>query len=331
MKKLVALRAFRPCVIRNSAAVSCAFILSFCTSAAAQQKILWQGIVKPEAINVYANTATGEHVTGTLQRGDEVDVILQISTSGDAWCRITFSGHSEPLGYVLCFNLERGGSARSQVAPNQPMAAQSHPTTMAAPSVKSTATAAPPGLTSDSAGLTNSDILDMYKSGLPQDVLVAKIKSSHCVFDTSPSQLTQLKAAGLADAVILAMVQAPANQPGSAPNADPRPTVEHAPDPPPAAPTTPKHPQQGGAASKTCVILKRMGPADEITSRMYSFGIRGKQFQFVEGTLPSSVNFHGRLTDHDVRTIETKGGKVVIIEPRYTVEQLDHARPDCQE
>jgi hypothetical protein len=49
----------------------------------------------------------------------------------------------------------------------------------------------------------------MYKSGLPQDVLVAKIKSSHCDFDTSPAQLKQLKAAGLGDAVILAMVEVP--------------------------------------------------------------------------------------------------------------------------
>jgi hypothetical protein len=171
----------------------------------------------------------------------------------------------------------------------------------------------------------------MYQSGLPQDVLVAKIKSSHCVFDTSPPQLKQLKAAGLADAVILAMVQAPATQSGSALNGDSRPTAEPTPNPSAAPPMTPKHSQQGGDASKPCVILKRMGPADEITSHLYSFGIRGKQFQFVEGTLPAGVNFHGRLTDHDVRIIETKGGKVVVIEPRYTVEQLDHARQECQE
>ena len=33
------------------------------------------------------------------------------------------------------------------------------------------------------------------------------------------------------------------------------------------------------ASSEPCVILKRMGPADEVTSHLYSFGIRGKQFQ----------------------------------------------------
>ena len=36
-------------------------------------------------------------------------------------------------------------------------------------------------------------------------------------------------------------------------------------------------------SAQDCLILKRMGPADQITSHMYSFGIRGKQFQYVEG------------------------------------------------
>src|SRR5712691_4076192 len=61
-----------------------------------------------------------------------------------------------------------------------------------------------------------------------------------------------------------------------------------------------------------CVILKRMGPADEITSHLYSFGIRGKQFQYVEGNLPQGISFHGRLTDHDARKILDKGGKIQI-------------------
>ena len=37
---------------------------------------------------------------------------------------------------------------------------------------------------------------------------------------------------------------------------------------------------QGGAGHAnhaSCMILKRMGPADEVTSHLYSFGFRGKQ------------------------------------------------------
>jgi len=49
----------------------------------------------------------------------------------------------------------------------------------------------------------------MTKVGLPSDILVAKIKSSISKFDTSPTALSQLKTSGVADGVILAMVQAP--------------------------------------------------------------------------------------------------------------------------
>jgi len=78
-----------------------------------------------------------------------------------------------------------------------------------------------------------------------------------------------------------------------------------------------------------CVILKRMGPADEITSHLYSFGIRGKQFQYVEGNLPQGISFHGRLTDHDARKILDKGGKIQILEPKYTPTDLDATRRQC--
>jgi hypothetical protein len=86
----------------------------------------------------------------------------------------------------------------------------------------------------------------------------------------------------------------------------------------------------GHAAQASCVILKRMGPADQVTSRMYSFGIRGKQFQYVEGKLPEGFPFHGRLTDHDVRNLQGRGAEVIVIESHYTAEDLKQARADCR-
>jgi len=83
------------------------------------------------------------------------------------------------------------------------------------------------------------------------------------------------------------------------------------------------------AAQSPCVILKRMGPADQVTSHMYSFGFRGKQFQFVEGELPKDVKFHGRLTDNDLRKIQDAGAKVVIIDAHYSVDELKEARKSC--
>jgi len=59
--------------------------------------------------------------------------------------------------------------------------------------------------------LTNKDVLEMIKSGLTAEVVVAKIKSSATSFDTSPTALTELKTANVPDAVILAMVDRPSS------------------------------------------------------------------------------------------------------------------------
>jgi hypothetical protein len=73
-----------------------------------------------------------------------------------------------------------------------------------------------------------------------------------------------------------------------------------------------------------------MGPADQVTSHLYSFGIRGKQFQYVEGKLPDGFPFHGRLTDHDVRNLQGRGAEVVVVNPNFTFEDLKQARADCR-
>lgn len=82
-------------------------------------------------------------------------------------------------------------------------------------------------------------------------------------------------------------------------------------------------------AAQECVILKRMGPADQLMSRYYSFGLRGKQFQFVEGQMPEGIKWHGRLTDNDVRKLQDAGAKIVIIEPKFTGADLAEARKGC--
>ncbi len=86
----------------------------------------------------------------------------------------------------------------------------------------------------------------------------------------------------------------------------------------------------GHADQASCVLLKRMGPADQVTSRLYSFGIRGKQFQYVEGKLPAGFPFHGRMTDHDVRNLQGRGAEVIVLEPGYTADTLKEAREECK-
>jgi hypothetical protein len=84
----------------------------------------------------------------------------------------------------------------------------------------------------------------------------------------------------------------------------------------------PIHPNGARAHESAMRNPKAHGPADEVTSHLYSFGIRGKQFQFEGGKLPESVKFHGRLTDNDVRTIQKAGGRVEIVEAHFTAEEL---------
>jgi hypothetical protein len=69
-----------------------------------------------------------------------------------------------------------------------------------------TPAAPPPGT------LQNPDILKMVKAGLEDSVIIAKIKSSKCQFDTAPDTLIALKQGGVSSAVMRAMTQAPNSQ-----------------------------------------------------------------------------------------------------------------------
>lgn len=87
--------------------------------------------------------------------------------------------------------------------------------------------------------------------------------------------------------------------------------------------------QSGPPQQQPCVVLKRMGPAAEVTSHLYSFGIRGKQFQYQAGQLPNGIKFHGRLTDKDVRKIQDAGGRVEFLDVHFTDQELELARKRC--
>jgi hypothetical protein len=75
-----------------------------------------------------------------------------------------------------------------------------------------------------SAALTNEGILEMQSSGLSAEVILAKIKTSVCAFDTAPPALAQLKAGGVPEAVILAMIGVqPPSEAGTTAPVDPSP------------------------------------------------------------------------------------------------------------
>lgn len=57
--------------------------------------------------------------------------------------------------------------------------------------------------------LVNQDVIELVKAGAAAEMVIGKIKSSVCRFETSPAALRLLKNAGVPDSVIQAMVRAP--------------------------------------------------------------------------------------------------------------------------
>jgi hypothetical protein len=55
--------------------------------------------------------------------------------------------------------------------------------------------------------LTNTDIVQMQKAGLSEEVILSKIGASTTNFSTGTQDLIQLKEAGVNDNIINAMVQ----------------------------------------------------------------------------------------------------------------------------
>lgn len=86
----------------------------------------------------------------------------------------------------------------------------------------------------------------------------------------------------------------------------------------------------GHTPQASCVILKRMGRVDRTKTRLYTFGISGKQFRYVEGKLPEGFSLHHKMTDHDVRNLQARGAQVLVLDSQYTSEDLQEARADCQ-
>jgi hypothetical protein len=57
--------------------------------------------------------------------------------------------------------------------------------------------------------LKNNDIMTMVRAKLPTALIIEKINTSNCAFDTFPSVLAELKYKGVPDEVLMAMVEAP--------------------------------------------------------------------------------------------------------------------------
>jgi hypothetical protein len=55
-----------------------------------------------------------------------------------------------------------------------------------------------------------------------------------------------------------------------------------------------------------------------------------RPFDYVEGDYPPGFKWRSELGDGDVRELQQKGGRMVIIKPDYQTSDLEDARKQCQ-
>lgn len=81
------------------------------------------------------------------------------------------------------------------------------------------------------------------------------------------------------------------------------------------------------AETSACVIVKR---------HAYKFGENASRFHphrpfdYVEGSYPSGFKWRSELGDSDVRDLQQKGGKMVVLKSDYQASDLEEARKQCK-
>ena len=193
----------------RSIAVVILFIAIFGLSieCAANEKSMGQAVVSADTQKAFVEASSSSNLVALLKKGEVVSITLRISTAGEDWCRIVLPGQGGLTGYVPCKALS-STSAATQVSGTGPI--------QPAPAVVVSTEPTASSVASNARSLSNADIYEMSSAGLPAEVLIAKIKSSACAFDTAPTSLKNLKASGVPDKVILAMIEAPVGQPRTA-------------------------------------------------------------------------------------------------------------------
>src|SRR5258708_27981161 len=79
--------------------------------------------------------------------------------------------------------------------------------------------------------------------------------------------------------------------------------------------------------AQSCVIVKRhVHKFGENMSRLHPH----RPFDYVEGDYPSGFKWRSELSDGDVRELQQKGGKIVVLRADYETPDLEHARKQCQ-
>src|SRR5262249_25811367 len=85
------------------------------------------------------------------------------------------------------------------------------------------------------------------------------------------------------------------------------------------------------AFAQPCVILAANDPAQGIATWSREGKAQKHMLTYLSGEYPSDMPFRSEIKDKDVDKIKAKGGKVLILDPHYTREDLDKAKQSCAE
>src|SRR5215470_6195046 len=61
--------------------------------------------------------------------------------------------------------------------------------------------------------LRNADVLSMIAAKVPAEVIINRIETSRCYFDTFPPVISELRYKGVSEEILIAMVAAPIGRP----------------------------------------------------------------------------------------------------------------------
>ena len=79
-------------------------------------------------------------------------------------------------------------------------------------------------------------------------------------------------------------------------------------------------------SGQSCVIVKRhVHKFGENMSRFHAH----RPFDYVEGNYPPGFKWRSELDDGQVRELQKKGGKIVVLSPEYQLGDLEDARKQC--
>lgn len=89
-------------------------------------------------------------------------------------------------------------------------------------------------------------------------------------------------------------------------------------------------PAKQPATKASCVVLSSVEPAKGIATWSVEGRHQKHALTYLAGDYPPGIPFRSSINDKDVDKIKVKGGRVLVLDPHYTREDLEKAKQTCE-